>query len=180
MRSRSSGTQRAEQRLPRSNRFIRMFRSRAILCTSLEFAFLMLTLLIIQRDARLSLPWSRPILWLAMLLLPIATIHFASTRWRDQTAGAASLLLSVAGASAFALIWPLIMGVFLFRETLDARYTTWIGIALILFLVAGILLITVARQGRQAFSIQPHQRREITLTLFVGVIILVIVFSFLR
>jgi hypothetical protein len=159
---------------------MRVLRSRAMLLTSLEYSFLMLTLLILERDARLSFPWSRPVLWLAMFVLPVATIHCASSLWRGHTAADGSVHLYFAGASAFALIWPIITSVFLFRAALDDRYDLWIGIALVMLLVVGIVLINVAYQGRRAFSVQPHQRQEIVLTAFVGIITLMLLFYFLR
>jgi hypothetical protein len=140
-----------------------------VLLKILEVGFFLATLLILDRDEALTHPLSRPILWMALLILPAATVHGAATMQQASNRKFTSVPLYYAGSVAFAVIWPVVISVFLFPDLLGTNQRIWIGVSLVILLVAGIVLVQVARSGKQAFTIQGSKWPAIMLAILIGV-----------
>jgi hypothetical protein len=154
MRPHNPGNQPAKSPTVGAPQPSRMLRFSTALLKIVEVGFFLTTLLILDRDEALTHPLSRPFLWIALLILPGATLHVAAMMQRDSNRKIISIPLYRAGSVAFALIWPLVISVFLFPDFLGSNQRLWIGVWLVILLVVGIVLVQVGRNGKAAFTIQ--------------------------
>ena len=145
----------------------------------LEGGLFLATLLILDRDEALTHPLSRPILWIALVILPIATVHVVARIHQDSNHKLISVSLYRAGSVTFALIWPLVMSVFLFPDFFSADQHIWLGVSLVILLVAGIVLVQVARYGKQTFTIRGPKWPAIMVAILIGIVSIITLLSLL-